>query len=136
MLVVMCRCAVTRIEKEEMLQHFRKDDEQRDAAALVVEMHLSQLTRVLLSQLSLHVGDLYGSRNATAYWSAEQTKCRKDKAAKYFAAHMALPAGIVPHVKGIFPYSVRAQNPRTPPIKGTLKELVKRGLEEKKKKKR
>ncbi|KAL4303125.1 hypothetical protein GQ457_10G010430 [Hibiscus cannabinus] len=30
----MCRCAVTRIEKEEMLQLLRKDDEQRDAAAL------------------------------------------------------------------------------------------------------
>ncbi|KAK8698036.1 hypothetical protein V6N13_114168 [Hibiscus sabdariffa] len=41
-------------------------------------------------------------------------KCRKDKAARYFAAHMAFPAGIVPHVKGIFPYSFRAQNPRTP----------------------
>ncbi|KAL4273943.1 hypothetical protein GQ457_13G014190 [Hibiscus cannabinus] len=27
-------CAITRIEKEEMLQHSRKDDEQRDAAAL------------------------------------------------------------------------------------------------------
>ncbi|KAL4362921.1 hypothetical protein GQ457_04G022590 [Hibiscus cannabinus] len=26
----MCRCAVTRIEKEEMLQLLRKDDEQRD----------------------------------------------------------------------------------------------------------
>ncbi|KAL4376089.1 hypothetical protein GQ457_02G027930 [Hibiscus cannabinus] len=31
----MCRCAVTRIEKEEMLQLLRKDDEQRDAAALL-----------------------------------------------------------------------------------------------------
>ncbi|KAL4364161.1 hypothetical protein GQ457_04G019020 [Hibiscus cannabinus] len=40
--------------------------------------------------------------------------CRKDKAAGYFAAHMAFPAGIVPHVKGIFPYSFRAQNHRTP----------------------
>ncbi|KAL4317901.1 hypothetical protein GQ457_18G012700 [Hibiscus cannabinus] len=78
-------------------------------------------------------GDFHGSRNATAYWSAEQTKCRKDKAARYFAAHMALPAGIVPHMKGIFPYSVRAQNPRTPPIKGTLKEPVEESLEEKKK---
>ncbi|KAL4324064.1 hypothetical protein GQ457_11G024080 [Hibiscus cannabinus] len=34
LLVVMCRCAVTRIEKEEMLQHLMKDDEQRDDAAL------------------------------------------------------------------------------------------------------
>ncbi|KAL4320297.1 hypothetical protein GQ457_18G013740 [Hibiscus cannabinus] len=104
LLVVMCRCAVTRIEKEEMLQLLRKDDEQRDAVAL----------------------DFPGSRNATAYWSAEQTKCRKDKAAKIFCCSHGTPAGIVPHVKGIFPYSVRAQNPRTPPIKGTLKELVKR----------
>ncbi|KAK9033261.1 hypothetical protein V6N11_018294 [Hibiscus sabdariffa] len=46
----------------------------------------------------------------------------KTKQPRYFAAHMAPPAGIVPHVKGIFPYSVRAQNPRTPPIKGTLKK--------------
>ncbi|KAK9008906.1 hypothetical protein V6N11_080383 [Hibiscus sabdariffa] len=30
----MCRCASTRTEKEEMLQYSRKDDEQRDAAAL------------------------------------------------------------------------------------------------------
>ncbi|KAK8663726.1 hypothetical protein V6N13_083533 [Hibiscus sabdariffa] len=29
------KCAITRIKKEEMPQHFRKDDEQRDAAALV-----------------------------------------------------------------------------------------------------
>ncbi|KAK9034769.1 hypothetical protein V6N11_076826 [Hibiscus sabdariffa] len=29
------RCAITRIEKEEMLQYSRKDDEQRGAAALV-----------------------------------------------------------------------------------------------------
>ncbi|KAL4283625.1 hypothetical protein GQ457_16G022070 [Hibiscus cannabinus] len=29
------RCAITRTEKEEMLQYSRKDDEQRDAAALV-----------------------------------------------------------------------------------------------------
>ncbi|KAK8676281.1 hypothetical protein V6N13_034332 [Hibiscus sabdariffa] len=61
----------------------------------------------------------------------------KTKQPRYFAAHMASPAGIVPHVKGIFPYSVRAQNPRTPPIKGTLKKQTKRrSLEEKKKKKR
>ncbi|KAL4361831.1 hypothetical protein GQ457_04G022360 [Hibiscus cannabinus] len=78
-----------------MLQHSRKDDEQRDAAALV----------------------------------------QTDKAARYFAAHMALPAGIVPHMKGIFPYSVRAQNPRTPPIKGTLKELVKRAWRKRKRRK-
>ncbi|KAK8681660.1 hypothetical protein V6N13_054062 [Hibiscus sabdariffa] len=51
----------------------------------------------------------------------------KTKQPRYFAAHMAPPAGIVPHVKGIFPYSVRAQNSRTPPIKGTLKELMKEG---------
>ncbi|KAK9033260.1 hypothetical protein V6N11_018293 [Hibiscus sabdariffa] len=31
----MCRCAITRIEKEEMPQHSRKDDEQRDAVALI-----------------------------------------------------------------------------------------------------
>ncbi|KAK8523095.1 hypothetical protein V6N12_047628 [Hibiscus sabdariffa] len=47
----------------------------------------------------------------------------KDKAAKIFCCSHGTPAGIVPHVKGIFPYSIRAQNPRTPPIKGTLKEL-------------
>ncbi|KAL4272987.1 hypothetical protein GQ457_13G017560 [Hibiscus cannabinus] len=69
--------------------------------------------------------DFPGSRNATAYWSAEQTRCRKDKAAKIFCCSHGTPVGIVPHVKRIFPYSVRAQNPRTPPIKGTLKELVK-----------
>ncbi|KAL4282486.1 hypothetical protein GQ457_16G018910 [Hibiscus cannabinus] len=80
-------------------------------------------------------GDFHGSRNSTAYWSAKQTKCRKDKAARYFAAHMALPARIVPHVKGIFPYSVRAQNPRTPPIKGTLKELVKGAWKKRKRRK-
>ncbi|KAK8684262.1 hypothetical protein V6N13_040292 [Hibiscus sabdariffa] len=56
-------------------------------------------------------------------------KCRKDKAARYFAAYMVCHAGIVPHVKGIFPYSIRAQNPRTPPIKGTLKELKGEGGE-------
>ncbi|KAL4334676.1 hypothetical protein GQ457_07G007840 [Hibiscus cannabinus] len=78
-------------------------------------------------------GDLHGSRNATTYWSAEQTKCRKDKAARYFAAHMSLPTGIVPHVKRIFTYSVRAQNPGTPPVKGTLKELVKGELGRKEK---
>ncbi|KAL4318946.1 hypothetical protein GQ457_18G000240 [Hibiscus cannabinus] len=93
----MCRCAVTTIEKEEMLQLLRKVDEQRDAAALHSRVRNRQ--------------------------SAEKTK-----QPRYFAAHMAPPAGIVPHVKGIFPYSVRAQNPRTLPIKGTLKELVKREL--------
>ncbi|KAL4289812.1 hypothetical protein GQ457_14G000110 [Hibiscus cannabinus] len=79
--------------------------------------------------------DFPGSRNATTYWSAEHTKCRKYKAAKLFCCSHGTPAGIVLHVKGIFPYSVRAQNPRTPPIKGTLKELVKESLEEKKEKK-
>ncbi|KAL4342457.1 hypothetical protein GQ457_08G027820 [Hibiscus cannabinus] len=72
--------------------------------------------------------DIPGSRDATAYWSAEQTKCRKDKAAKIFCCSHGTPAGIVPHVKGIFPYSVRAQNPRTTPTKGTLKELKRREL--------
>ncbi|KAL4284462.1 hypothetical protein GQ457_16G017870 [Hibiscus cannabinus] len=71
--------------------------------------------------------DFPGSRDATAYWSAEHTKCRKDKAAKIFCCSHGTPAGIVPHVKGIFPYSVRAQNPRTSPIKGTLKEQKKKG---------
>ncbi|KAL4387710.1 hypothetical protein GQ457_09G018690 [Hibiscus cannabinus] len=71
--------------------------------------------------------DFPGSQDATAYWSAEQTKCRKDKAAEIFCCSHGTPAGIVPHVKGIFPYSVRAQNPRTSPIKGTLKEQKKRG---------
>ncbi|KAK8600835.1 hypothetical protein V6N12_050683 [Hibiscus sabdariffa] len=33
--MVMCRCATTRTEKEEMPQYSRKDDEQRDAATLV-----------------------------------------------------------------------------------------------------
>ncbi|KAK9034086.1 hypothetical protein V6N11_050264 [Hibiscus sabdariffa] len=47
----------------------------------------------------------------------------KDKASKIFCCSHGTPAGIVPHMNGIFPYSVRAQNPRTPPIKGTLKEL-------------
>ncbi|KAL4311899.1 hypothetical protein GQ457_01G021610 [Hibiscus cannabinus] len=72
--------------------------------------------------------DFPGSRDATAYWSAEQTKCRKDKATKIFCCSHGTPAGIVPHVKGIFPYSVRAQNPRTTLIKGTLKELKRREL--------
>ncbi|KAL4360973.1 hypothetical protein GQ457_04G020370 [Hibiscus cannabinus] len=67
--------------------------------------------------------DFPGSRDATAYWSAEQTKCRKDNAAKIFCCSHGILAGIVPHLKGIFPYSVRSQNPRTTPIKGTLKEL-------------
>ncbi|KAL4334262.1 hypothetical protein GQ457_07G007760 [Hibiscus cannabinus] len=82
--------------------------------------------------------DFPGSRDATAYWSAEQTKCRKDKAAKIFCCSHGTPAGIVSHVKGIFPYSVRAQNPGTSPIKGTLKEQKKReeSLEEKREKKR
>ncbi|KAL4383873.1 hypothetical protein GQ457_15G019230 [Hibiscus cannabinus] len=79
--------------------------------------------------------DFPGSRDATAYWSAEQTKCRKDKVAKIFCCSHGTPAGIVPHVKGIFPYSVRAQNPRTTPIKGTLKELKRESLEEKREKK-
>ncbi|KAL4272568.1 hypothetical protein GQ457_13G017610 [Hibiscus cannabinus] len=68
-------------------------------------------------------GDFPGSQDATAYWSVEQTKCIKDKAAKIFCCSHGTLAGIFPHVKGIFPYSVRAQNPRTTPIKGTLKEL-------------
>ncbi|KAL4368477.1 hypothetical protein GQ457_05G022550 [Hibiscus cannabinus] len=80
--------------------------------------------------------DFPGSRDATAYWSAEQTKCRKDKVSKIFCCSNGTPAGIVPHVKGIFPYSVRAQNPRTSPIKGTLKELMKESLEERREKKR
>ncbi|KAL4273297.1 hypothetical protein GQ457_13G017580 [Hibiscus cannabinus] len=67
--------------------------------------------------------DFPSSRDATAYWSAEQTKCRKDKAAKIFCCSHGTLAGIVRHVKGIFPYYVRAQNPRTSPIQGTLKEL-------------
>ncbi|KAL4366196.1 hypothetical protein GQ457_05G015820 [Hibiscus cannabinus] len=80
LLVVMCRCAVTRIEKEEMLQHSRKDDEHRDTTAL----------------------DFLGSRNATTYWSAEQTKCRKDKAAKIFCCSHGTPAGIdSPYKKNI-----------------------------------
>ncbi|KAL4310868.1 hypothetical protein GQ457_01G019720 [Hibiscus cannabinus] len=59
----------------------------------------------------------------------------KTKQPRYFVAHMAPPAGIVPHVKGIFPYSVRAQNPRTLPIKGTLKELVKGAWRKRKRRK-
>ncbi|KAL4302165.1 hypothetical protein GQ457_10G018040 [Hibiscus cannabinus] len=55
-----------------MLQHSRKDDEHRDTATL----------------------DFPGSRNATVYWSAEQTKCRKDKAAKIFCCSHGTPAGI------------------------------------------
>ncbi|KAK9009128.1 hypothetical protein V6N11_080597 [Hibiscus sabdariffa] len=51
----------------------------------------------------------------------DRQSAEKDKAAKIFCCSHGTPAGIVPHVKGIFPYSVRAQNPRTPPIKGTLK---------------
>ncbi|KAL4360823.1 hypothetical protein GQ457_04G019820 [Hibiscus cannabinus] len=79
--------------------------------------------------------DFPGSQDATAYWSAEQTKCRKDKAAKIFCCSHGTPARIVPHVKGIFPYSVRAQNPRITLIKGTLKEL-KKGRAWKKREKR
>ncbi|KAL4353050.1 hypothetical protein GQ457_06G014660 [Hibiscus cannabinus] len=79
--------------------------------------------------------DFLGSRDATAYWSAEQTKCRKDKAAKIFCCSHGTLAGIVPHVKGIFPYSVRAQNPRTSPIKGTLKELIKRAWKKRERRK-
>ncbi|KAL4342037.1 hypothetical protein GQ457_08G035570 [Hibiscus cannabinus] len=75
-------------------------------------------------------------RDATAYWSAEQTKYRKDKAAKIFCYSHGTPAGIVPRVKGIFPYSVRAQNPRTTLMKGTLKEQKRESLEEKREKKR
>ncbi|KAL4296655.1 hypothetical protein GQ457_12G018290 [Hibiscus cannabinus] len=65
-----------------MLQHSRKDDEHKDTAAL----------------------DFPGSRDATAYRSAEQTKCRKDKAAKIFCCSHGTPAGIdhpyKRHIKG------------------------------------
>ncbi|KAL4283389.1 hypothetical protein GQ457_16G003580 [Hibiscus cannabinus] len=48
--------------------------------------------------------DFPGSRDATAYWSAEQTKCRKDKAAKIFCCSHGTLAGIdLPykrHIKG------------------------------------
>ncbi|KAL4385984.1 hypothetical protein GQ457_09G018590 [Hibiscus cannabinus] len=80
--------------------------------------------------------DFPGRRDATAYCSAEKTKCRKDKSAKIFCCSHGTPAGIVPNVKGIFPYSVRAQNSRTSLIKGTLKELMKRAWKKKREKKR
>ncbi|KAK8996706.1 hypothetical protein V6N11_020205 [Hibiscus sabdariffa] len=78
----MCKCASTRTEKEEMLQYSRKDDEQRDAAALGT---------LMVAEMLQHSG------------VQNRQKCRKDKAARYFAAHMAFLAGIVPYVKGIFP---------------------------------
>ncbi|KAL4283989.1 hypothetical protein GQ457_16G018840 [Hibiscus cannabinus] len=80
--------------------------------------------------------DFSGSQDAIAYWSAEQTKCRKDKVAKIFCCSHGTPAGIVPHVKGIFPYSVRAQNPRTSCIKGTLKEIKKGAWKKRERRKR
>ncbi|KAL4377781.1 hypothetical protein GQ457_02G042990 [Hibiscus cannabinus] len=78
----MCRCAVTRIEKEEMLRLLRKDDEQRDAAALP--------TRGLLSRLPLHVGGTFLVAEILQHIGVQNRQsAEKTKQPRYFAAHMA-----------------------------------------------
>ncbi|KAL4285426.1 hypothetical protein GQ457_16G018180 [Hibiscus cannabinus] len=87
LLVVMCRCAITRIEMEEMLQLLRKDDEQRDAAALdapnpaytwTFEPAVPACGRIfLVAEMLQHIG-------VQNRQSAEKTK-----QPRYFAAHMA-----------------------------------------------
>ncbi|KAL4325749.1 hypothetical protein GQ457_11G024610 [Hibiscus cannabinus] len=83
LLVVMCRCAVTRIEKEEMLQLLRKDDEQRDdepipAYTWTFEPAVLACGRTfLLAEMLQHIG-------VQNRQSAEKTK-----QPRYFAAHMA-----------------------------------------------
>ncbi|KAL4340872.1 hypothetical protein GQ457_08G027710 [Hibiscus cannabinus] len=86
-------------------------------------MHLSQPTRGLLSQLSLHVGGLFWEPRCYSILECRTDKVQKRQSSQDICCSHGTPAGIVPHVKGIFPYFVRAQNPRTSRIKGTLKEI-------------
>ncbi|KAL4279670.1 hypothetical protein GQ457_03G015350 [Hibiscus cannabinus] len=99
LLVVMCRCAVTRIEKEEMLQHSRKDDEQRYCSIGALEDNLKKTTKdapipaytwtfepavPACGRTSL-VAEMLQHTGVQNRQSAEKTK-----QPRYFAAHMAL----------------------------------------------